>query len=62
MNFAFFKGIFLENIDENGVVYNDEDTLIRVTIVRIASGIMAKMQRAPKALILQALVPSCHSF
>ena len=62
LGFALLKGLFLENMDEKGMMYNDKDTLRRVTIVRIASGIMAKMQRAPKALILQALVPSCAIF
>ena len=61
LGFAFFKGIFLENVGENIKMYYDQDTLIRVTIVRIASGTMAKMQRAAKALILQARVPSCDS-
>ena len=43
-------------------LYDVEDTLTRVTVVRIASGVMAKTQRAPKALTLQARVPSWNSF
>ena len=54
--------IFLFMMVYNDLIINIYSTLTRVTMVSMASGRMAKMTRAVKALILQVLVPSCASF